>query len=198
MNEPNERNESHATHPAPLSRRDVIRGAALMAEGVALAAVGIPMLVAATGCSVAREDLATVTAIAQVSIPSGASVVAEVETHDSSGSGVDYYAVRIPSGDASEFAASLDESDAWSALPLPAALETAFYGPSGSALVSPTNDEDFIPQVSEGYYLFVDRNANASDDQDVAEAFAHEDGMNFTLGLYDTAGLTLYLYVFDS
>ena len=170
----------------------------------ALAAAGALALAATLwGCGVG-DDLGRVEQALGIDLPAGA-LVTQVDTHADGGDGrgVAVYEVAFFDARARELLAqaraSVEEGDGtWHSLPLPEALDNLVYGSSFSA-GAPARDDDALPRVGSGYYLYLDRSTQTDGDtRALATAGSSDATLRYTLALLDADTGRLHVLVLDA
>lgn len=91
----------------------------------------------------------------------------------------------------------IKESAQWKKFPLDQTVRTLIYGISDeTSSIGPfLNDENgnpLVPEILNGYYLFIDRHTDKNKD------ILDRSSLNFTLGLYDADTDTLYYCKLDT
>lgn len=90
----------------------------------------------------------------------------------------------------------------WSKLPLSENLHTAVYGLETeteriSSLIKLETEENFIPEIENGYYYFYDRHSESNNpysDGDLLIRYSY----NFSIAIYDCENSTLYYAEIDT
>lgn len=129
---------------------------------------------------------------------SGGSEVSCYDTHSGNGDGTSCIVFHFSNG------ALLDQikNDArWIPLPLDQTTEILVYGLSSETCsigpyLTDGDGNTLIPDVENGYYLLIDR--QAKDDDIDGTGLLERGSFNFTLGLYDTDTNTLYFCELDT
>lgn len=91
----------------------------------------------------------------------------------------------------------MSESGDWRSLPLTETLTAVVYGISTeNSRIGPyleKNEETVIPEIQNGYYWFLDRHSQSTDNRDDTNVISRG-SQNFTLAIYDTdAGILYYI-----
>lgn len=95
----------------------------------------------------------------------------------------------------------IKESTQWKEFPLDETVRTLVYGISdGTSSDGPflidSEGNAFIPEIHEGYYILIDRQAEQGEAAGVD--ILHRNSFNFTLGLYDVDTNNLYFCELDT
>ncbi len=93
----------------------------------------------------------------------------------------------------------LDKVCGWKPLPLSENLQLLMYGgeKNGGTYSYEFADENGIPEITHGFYYFINRHDEAKSrysDEDLFSLYS----MNFTLAMYDTDNDMLYYFEYDS
>ena len=129
---------------------------------------------------------------------SDGSEVSEYDTHSGNGDGVACVALHF---DGRAVLDQIRKDPDWKAFPLDETAQTVVYGVSDeSASVGPylTDDEGepLVPEIENGYYRLIDRQAEEAQTEDTA--LLDRPSFNLTVGLYDTDSGTLYACTLDT
>lgn len=100
--------------------------------------------------------------------------------------------VDFAQAEAQELATQMVEND-WREFPLSEALTQVMYGGIEDSLAAQAG----IPEMTNGYWWFVDRHSESTAPQDDTE-ISRRSSYNFTLGLYDGDNGVLYYFKFDT
>ncbi len=124
---------------------------------------------------------------------SSCSILIDNDTHGGLLGDGDYFAKAKCSDD------FIKQLDSWQELPLSRNLDLIMYGGyKDRAYYSYELALDMgIPEIKNGYYLFIDRSDEATDihsDEDLFDRYS----FNFTIVLYDTDTNYFYYYEFDT
>ena len=114
------------------------------------------------------------------------------------GDGMTFAAVDCSENDAAD---QISENPDWESLPLDDTVKALVYGYEDDNIkVGPyLADEDgkpLIPEVTEGYYLLIDR--QAVEDETTEVDILSRASFNFTLGIYDSGTDMLYYFELDT
>lgn len=87
----------------------------------------------------------------------------------------------------------------WKSFPLDSTVRTLIYGTADETssigpYVSDSEGKALIPDIQNGYYLLIDRHAEADKNEDILL----RGSFNFTLGIYDSNTNTLYFCKLDT
>ena len=93
---------------------------------------------------------------------------------------------------------TIKNSTLWNPFPLTDTLQMLVYGVvddnlSVTPIIVDKDHKPLIPEIKEGYYFFIDRNANQQ-----ADNFWEHSSTNFVLALYDAEANNLYYCEFDT
>lgn len=92
----------------------------------------------------------------------------------------------------------IKESTEWNPLPLTDNLTALIYGlNTKNGGFGPVLTEVQIPEVTKGYYCFIDRHSDSTDKKDDSAVLARM-SYNFNIALYDTDTDTLYYIELDT
>ena len=92
----------------------------------------------------------------------------------------------------------------WSPFPLTPNLTVVVYGgtdPNGDSwesFIKDKNDNTLIPEITNGYYFFIDRHSDFKNNKKDDSKIFDRHSMNFTLAIYDITSKTLYFYAIDT
>ncbi len=164
----------------------------------------LPMLLFAaacfTGCqtdSAAVRDKISEALVLDVS--QGTELAVE-DTHSGfHGDGILVVSLRFPDDAVQD---SIAANNAWNPLPLRDDLAALVYGiteenSTTGPFLTDNSGEAILPEVESGYYYFLDRHAEAREDQ-TGEALLNRGSFNFTIALYDAEEDTLYYAEMDT
>lgn len=124
------------------------------------------------------------------------SVVQELDTHGGFLGYGAYYLVLDCSDNKEQ---ALEIIDDWNKLPLSENLNTAMYGGENHGVVYGIElaEEDRMPKIENGYYIFEDRHSESTDSKDDTELF-NRYSMNFSIAIYDCDTDKMYYYENDT
>ncbi len=122
-----------------------------------------------------------------------------IDTHGSFGDGNTYIQIKFRGDNANTVEKELKENENWIQLPLTSNLHTAVYGDeySKSFVLSFDKEIPAMPEISNGYYYFKDRNSESTDSSDDTDLFSRY-SFNFDIILYDTDEHILYIFKLDT
>lgn len=90
----------------------------------------------------------------------------------------------------------LEQLDDWNEFPLTENLQLIMYGGVRDKMSYEYNlaQKNGIPQITNGYYYFIDRQSNSNDDKEIFNRHA----LNFTLAIFDVDTNIMYYYEIDT
>jgi len=93
----------------------------------------------------------------------------------------------------------LNQVSSWNTLPLTENLQLIMYGgeKNGTTYLYKLAERSGIPEIKNGYYLFVDRHRESTNMYSDENLFSRH-SLDFTLALYDNDTNYLYYYEFDT
>lgn len=108
------------------------------------------------------------------------------------GDGQAYFIARLSDQSAAEAKEKVRD---WDALPLDTDLKLRLFGGSkeGGISFNPCEKIDVIPQITHGYYRFIDMTKT-----EASGSILYRELMDFSLMIYDTDNQTLYYYEYHS
>lgn len=95
----------------------------------------------------------------------------------------------------------INKSTQWKSFPLDKTVKAFVYGISEEGwsvgpFLTDREGNTLVPEIEEGYYLLIDRQAEAG--EAAGADILHRHSFNFTLGLYDTYSNSLYFCKLDT
>lgn len=125
---------------------------------------------------------------------SGGQVVIEYDNYGGRGEGTSCIAIELENENVLE---QIESSGSWSTFPLDETTETLVYGidegtNSYGPYITDDSGEALVPEITNGYYILIDRHADQGKDILSRASF------NFTIGLYDTDLNILYCCRLDT
>lgn len=153
------------------------------------------VLVPCSGCIGKKSDEQYVSKQLDLTLPAAENI----ESSDTHGGfhGDGYYVVKIEfdkqSGE--DLLNCIENTKKWKALPLEETLELLMYGGSkgGSSYAYKFAAQAGIPEIEEGYYLFLDRQQGNQ-----GTSLLYRSAYNFSLAMYDSRDHILYYYEIDT
>ncbi|MDU2546350.1 MAG: hypothetical protein E7D13_09515 [Finegoldia magna] len=116
--------------------------------------------------------------------------IMEYEDHGAMGDGTRFKTFEFDSNDTLN---QIKSDSNWKKFPLDKTTKTLMYGDEKtSSYVTDHNSRSLFPEISEGYYLLIDRQ------EDKSQNILNRPSSNFTLAVYDTKTNTLYFAEIDT
>lgn len=125
---------------------------------------------------------------------SGGEEISNLDTQEGfHGDGITFTALKFSDDSVLE---EILENDQWRAFPLDDTVKALIYGISDETssigpYVSDDEGNGIVPEVQEGYYIFIDRQSEQGD-------ILSRASFNFTVGIYDLTSDILYFCRFDT
>ena len=157
-----------------------------------------------TGCSLSqlcnsRDDIADTLGIDL----SSSTILQSMDSHGGfHGDGDTYIKMAFPDDESKVLVEGIENNKGWKKLPLTDNLYIAVYGEKSESgmfgpLVKDENGDRYFPWISNGYYFFLDRHSESTDEKDDTELF-NRMSFNFTIAIYDIDNNTLHYYKLDT
>jgi hypothetical protein len=135
-----------------------------------------------------------------VRIPADSTLVIEDSHGGFHNDGVLMVRTEFEGEKAKEIATQIKKNQNWKATPLPKNIRLVLYGGemgNNSYYVSDLAQKNKLPEISEGYWLFMNRKDGKKKITAGEELFS-DFSANYTVGLYDTKTNSLYYFESDS
>lgn len=118
------------------------------------------------------------------------SEIYNIDTHDGNGDGATYVVLNFSDDKVLQ---QIENNSKWKAFPLDETVKTLVYGASNdelskSAFLIDNDEEIFVPEIENGYYMLIDKHSKAGTQEDILE----RSSFNFTIAIYDTDNNELY------
>ena len=114
----------------------------------------------------------------------------EYDDHGAMGDGTRFITFEFDSNDTLN---QIKSDSNWKKFPLDKTTKTLMYGDEKtSSYVTDNNSRPLFPEISEGYYMLIDRQ------EDKSQNILNRPSSNFTLAVYDTKTNTLYFAEIDT
>ena len=157
-------------------------------------------LIALSGCSKSESITDIITNTVGIELKN-AEYATRIDTHDGfHGDGNTIVTVTVPN---ESVLAQIQSNPTWHSLPLSENLTALVYGiKDGNASVGPyiTVDDSrtpAVPEITNGYYFFLDRHSQSTDPHDDANVLSRA-SFNLTIAIYDCDTEILYYLEFDT
>ncbi len=167
-----------------------------------------------SGCSLYSEPVKEVTQTAANMLKIGTDVGLDmtdgdyteiVENHGGfHGDGETYSTVKFPDDSLQE---DIKDADGWKELPMSTNVTALIYGiteetENGTVSYGPflrdVEENALLPEIENGYYFFMDRQAEDGEDKYDDSKVLDRSSYNFTVAVYDTDTDTLHYVKFDT
>jgi len=124
--------------------------------------------------------------------------VSNYDTHSGNGDGASCTAISFDDDTVLE---KIKSNAEWKEFPLDETVQALVYGISDEAssmgpFLNDGNGNPLVPEIQNGYYLLIDRQAQPG--KATGADILHRHSFNFTLGLYDVDTNTLYFCELDT
>ena len=119
-----------------------------------------------------------------------ANQIMKYDDHGAMGDGTRFMTFEFDSNDTLN---QIKSDSNWNKFPLDKTTKTLMYGDEKtSSYVTDNNSRPLFPEISEGYYMLIDRQ------EDKSQNILNRPSSNFTLAVYDTKTNTLYFAEIDT
>lgn len=144
------------------------------------------MLLCLVGCQSQKTMTEMISEEIGIGIESGEEIINYSSEETFHGDGEVFYGFQFSSNDLEN---KIKNDDLWKQLPVSSTLEE---------ILKKSNFESFsVPEISNGYYFFLDRHSEAIDYYD-EEKVLERNSMNYTLAIYDVDTQILYYIRYNS
>ncbi len=161
----------------------------------------VSMLFGLSACQAEEENdsLSEISEVLDIDMDGGEIVTGSDSHGGFHGDGTAIFEIKFSTTDVQS---RIEGNEKWNNLPLTDNLTALIYGletdeGSFGPLLQGEDNESIIPEVANGYYIFIDRHSQSTNPQDDSEVVDRH-SYNFTIAIFDTDTQTLYYMELDT
>lgn len=156
------------------------------------------ILLIIAGCS-AESNLAYIAEQINIDMPEILNIEHMDDHGGFHGDGKKFAKIEFDNNNGLSILSQIENSDRWNKMPLTENLNLIMYGgiKNNVNYAYRFSEELGIPEIKNGYWLFLDRHSESTNSEDDTELFERH-SFNFTISMYDTDNNILYYFEFDT